>query len=81
MAYILYRDHTIVSSADYDDVTGNWKLTACVSWQSNGDQIQFLKNSPAIFSCPDDAEKAGIEYSKKWVDKKLAVYKLLVSDG
>lgn len=79
MAYILYRNHTIVSSADYDDVTGNWKLTACISWQSSGDRLQFLKNSPGIFSCPADADMAGIEYSKKWVDKKLAVYNLFVS--
>jgi hypothetical protein len=61
VAYILYRDHTIVSSADYDDLTGNWKLTACVSWQASGDRIQFLKNSPGVFSCPEDAEMAGIE--------------------
>jgi hypothetical protein len=50
VAYILYREHTIVSSAIYDDVSGKWQLTACVSWQANGDQIQFLKNSLETFA-------------------------------
>lgn len=72
MAYILYREHTIVSSAFYDDVSGKWQLTACVSWQANGDQIQFLKNSLETFAHFEEAEVAGITYSKSWVDMKLS---------
>src|SRR3954471_14760222 len=49
MAYVLYRDHTIVSSGLYDDVSGQWKLTACISWKA-----------------------AGIDYSMKWIDRKLS---------
>jgi hypothetical protein len=71
VAYIVYRDHTIVSSAVYDDVSGNWKLNACVSWQEKGDQIQFLKNSLQTFARFEEAEVAGIEYSKSWIDTKL----------
>jgi hypothetical protein len=72
VAYILYRDHTIVSSAVYDDVSGKWKLHACVSWQAKGDQIQFLKNSLETFAHFEEAEVAGIEYSKNWIDNKLS---------
>ena len=72
MAYVLYRDHTIVSSALYDDVSGEWKLNACVSWQASGDRIQFLKNPLLKFARFEEAEIAGIEYSKTWIDKKLS---------
>ena len=71
VAYIVYRDHTIVSSAVYDDVSGNWRLNACVSWQEKGDQIQFLKDSLQTFARFEEAEVAGIEYSKSWIDNKL----------
>ena len=69
MAYILYREHTIVSSGSYDDVSGKWKITACVSWQANGggDHFQFLRNLPETFLRFEDAETAGIEYSKDWL--------------
>jgi hypothetical protein len=72
MAYLLYRDHTIVTSAVYDDVSGKWKLAACVSWQASGDRIHFLKNSLQTFARVDEAETAGIEYSKNWVDNRLS---------
>ena len=46
----VYRDHTIVSSAVYDDISGEWKLNACVSWQGSGDRIQFLKDPLLTFA-------------------------------
>ena len=60
-------------SGSYDDVSGKWKITACVSWQANGggDHFQFLRNLPETFLRFEDAETAGIEYSKDWVDNKL----------
>ena len=72
MAHILYRAHTIVSSACFDEASGQWKLNAFVSWQGSGtNRIQFANNSPEIFFRFEDAEKAGVEYSKNWVDNKL----------
>ena len=61
-----------MSSAVYDDVNGGWKLNACVSWQAKGDQIHFLKNSLETFAHSEQAEMAGIEYSKSWIDNKLS---------
>jgi hypothetical protein len=72
MAYVLYRDHTIVSTAVYDVETGKWKLSACISWQASGDHIYFLRDSPEEFSRVEEAEIAGLEHSKTWVDKKLS---------
>jgi hypothetical protein len=72
MAYVRYRNYTIVSSAVYDDISGAWKLNACVSWQASGDRIQFLNNPLLTFARFEEAEIAGIEYSKTWIDNKLS---------
>lgn len=69
MAYVVYREHIIISTARYDDSSGQWKLKACVIWQGNGEErIKCLDNSPEIFSRFEDAEEAGVEHSKDWVD-------------
>ena len=61
-----------MSSAFYDEASGQWKLGARISWQGSGtDRIQFLKNSPEIFFRLEDAEGAGVEYAKNWVDNKV----------
>ena len=47
MTYFIYRDHTIVSSAVYDVVSGKWKLAASVSSQESGSsphQLHIVKN-------------------------------------
>ena len=73
MAYTVYRDHTIVSSAMCDQVSGKWKLAAFVTWPAgeSASRVQFLKSSPEVFSRFEDAVNAGIETSKCWVDNKL----------
>jgi hypothetical protein len=72
VANVHYRGHTIVSSAFYDEASGQWKLNARISWHGSGtDRIQFLKNSPEIFFRFEDAEGAGLEYAKNWVDNKV----------
>ena len=71
MAYVLYRDHTIVSTAVYDVETGKWELSACISWQASGDHFFFLRDCPERFSRVEEAEMAGLEHSKSWVDRKL----------
>jgi hypothetical protein len=44
-----------------------------VSWQATGDQIHFLKNSLETSARFQQAEMAGIEYSKKWIDNKRSL--------
>ena len=72
MAYVLYRDHTIITTAVYDVVSGMWKLAACISWQASGDRLHFVKDAPERFTRVEEAEMAGLEYSKSWVDNKLS---------
>jgi hypothetical protein len=72
MAYVIYRDHTIVSSAVYDQVSGKWKLTACITWYDSATppprRFHVITTSPELFSRFEDAEAAGLESAKNWVD-------------
>jgi hypothetical protein len=75
MADLVYRDHTIVSSAVYDDIGGKWKLTAYVSWAVDGTpprRLHFIRNMEERFARFEDAELAGIEKAKSWVDSHSA---------
>jgi len=74
VAYIHYREHSIVSAAVFDEASGQWKLGARISWQGkHSSRIQFVNDSPEVFFLFrfEDAEKAGVEYSKNWVDNKV----------
>lgn len=71
MAYVLYRDHTIVPSAVMMIQAENRNLNACVSWQVTGAESSS-SNPLKTFACVEDAETAGIEYSKIRVGNKLS---------
>jgi hypothetical protein len=72
MAYVIYQDHTIVSSALYDQVSGKWMLDAYITCDENGSlpQLYIIQTSPELFSRFEDAEAAGMEAAKDWVDLK-----------
>ena len=78
MSNVLYREHTIVSSAVHDDVGGNWKMTAYVSWaEDEGSRgLHFFRNNAERFSRSEDAEMAGMERAKNWVDRHLHLREL-----
>ena len=70
MAVVMYHHHTIVSTPVYDDNTGRWKLSASVSWPSSETArgVRFLTSSPELFLRFEDAEQAGLEAGKNWVE-------------
>ena len=72
MASVIYQDHTIVSSAVYDQVSGQWMLDAYITYDENGSlpQLYIIQTSPELFSRFEDAEAAGMESAKNWVDLK-----------
>jgi hypothetical protein len=71
MAHLVYQNHTIISAAVYDDVTGKWRLTASISWpEGPSRRLHFITDRPERFSRIEDAEKAAIEAAKNWVDSK-----------
>lgn len=72
MAQLVYQKHTIVSAAVYDEITGNWRLTAYVAWSEGPTRsLHFIRDMPERFSRVEDAEMAGMETAKKWVDSHL----------
>jgi uncharacterized protein (DUF2147 family) len=74
MAYVPYRNYTIVSSAVYDKVSGKWKAAAAISWQTTkktGSQVHIITNCQQLFSQYEDAETAGVEMGQSWVDFDL----------
>jgi hypothetical protein len=74
VAHLLYREHTIVSSASKDEITQQWLPFISISWKKeNGRlEVEFLTNSQAL--CPNfrDAEKFGLERAKDWIDRKVS---------
>jgi hypothetical protein len=74
MAHLIYQDHRIISAAVYDEITGRWRLTAYVSWlegEGPARRLHFIRNMPERFSRVEDAEMAGMEIAKNWVDSHL----------
>jgi hypothetical protein len=72
MAYEIYHDHTVVSSAIYDQVSGKWMFDAYFTCDENGrlPQLYLIPTLPELFSRFEDAEAAGMESAKNWVDLK-----------
>lgn len=73
MAHTIYHHHTIVSSPIYDDDSGRWKRYVFVSWAQSGRQprqVHVITDCLELFSRFEDAENAGVETAKNWVDSK-----------
>jgi hypothetical protein len=70
MVLINHHHHTIVSTPVYDDETGKWKLSASVTWPQIGNArgVRFLTGSPELFNRFEDAEQAGLEAGKNWIE-------------
>ena len=71
MAHIIHYHHTIESTPVYDHKSGRWKSSASVTWPQNGNArgARFLRDSPELFVRFEDAEKAGLEAGKNWVER------------
>jgi hypothetical protein len=73
MAYFVYREHTIVSSASQDEITQQWLPFISISWKKDNGRLEvhFLTNSQALCQNFRDAEKFGVERAKDWIDRKV----------
>ena len=72
MAIMIYNQRTLVSTAGFDQVSGKWKYAATVSWSEGGGitRFHFVTTSPELFDRFEDAEKAGLEAAKSWVEQE-----------
>ena len=70
MAVVIHAHHTIVSTPVCDHSTGKWKFNASVTWPDIGSAhgVRLLTNSPELFSRFEDAEQAGVEAGRNWIE-------------
>jgi hypothetical protein len=70
MATLMHHDHTILSTPVFDDDSGRWKLSVSVVWPETGSirGARFFTSSPELFRRFEDAEQAGLEAGKNWVE-------------
>jgi hypothetical protein len=71
MAIMIYHHNMVVSTACFEQVSGKWKYAATVSWSESGcvTRSHFVTTSSELFDRFEDAEKAGIEAAKNWVEQ------------
>jgi len=74
MAYRIYLEHRIVSSASKDEITQQWIPIASISWfKANGRRdVHFLTNSLALFETFREAEHYAVDRAKAWIDPKVS---------
>jgi hypothetical protein len=73
MASSLYKNHLIVSSADYFAGTSEWKPWVSISWRDNGGQhLHTIHFATERFDTPAGAERFATQSGQQWVDKRLA---------
>ncbi|HET8671539.1 MAG TPA: hypothetical protein VFM05_13190 [Candidatus Saccharimonadales bacterium] len=68
MASILYKNHLIVLSVEYEPRRFLWKPTATICWRLNRRQhFHILKN---LLKCSSsmEAEQMGLEAAQSWID-------------
>jgi hypothetical protein len=70
MARLTYSHHTILSTPVCHEHSGMWRFAASVASpemeSARGDRLFF--SSPELFIRFEDAEKAGVEAAKNWID-------------
>jgi hypothetical protein len=73
MALVIYHHHTIVSTAICEEVSGKWKYIANPHLQRHGNlarETYSIRCFAELFSRLEDAENAGLEAAKNWVEEK-----------
>jgi hypothetical protein len=71
MAHLVYREHTIISSAAQDEITQQWLPFVSTSWKNKENRTEIhLTNSHALHANFKEAESFGLDGAKEWIDRK-----------
>ena len=65
-----YNDHQIEVSVRF--VSGGWMADVVVTYNENGKSMLATLPMDQTFVTPNEAEKGGIEYAKKWIDERAS---------
>ncbi|MGH7783340.1 MAG: hypothetical protein ACREO5_05825 [Candidatus Binatia bacterium] len=60
MTSVIYKDHLILSYAEFDDATNSWSASM---------QVTLRIKEGNSFKTKEEAESAGIKVGKTWVEK------------
>ena len=73
MAYLRYKDHTILSAASIDLRTGMWTPVASISWceGDNPPSFHLLCDSVEEVLTSIAAERRGKSLAMRWVDRRI----------
>ena len=72
MASVLYKTYLIVSAADYNKETSEWKPWVSICWRDDGRQhLHTIKFVHEQFKTSEEAEKFGMNAGEMWVDGRL----------
>jgi hypothetical protein len=64
-----YKDHRIeVSVHAVGDPKAGWVSEIFVTYSEHGKNVLVTRRMNQTFATPDEAETAGIEFAKKWID-------------
>jgi hypothetical protein len=63
-----YRDHHIEVSVHAVGDPKGWSPDIFVSYSEHGISVLRTLRMDQTFGTPNEAEKAGIEFAKKWID-------------
>ena len=74
MASRLYKNYLIVSAADYNRDTLEWKPWASICWRDNGHQhLHQIRFTNDKFQTAEEAEKVAMKAGEIWIDGQLGV--------
>jgi len=69
----LYMNRVIVASAEFNQVTRQWKSIVCIFWKTDTQKLHPINDLPGIFGTESEAVAFALKAGKGWIDTQPAV--------
>jgi hypothetical protein len=63
-----YKNHQIEVSVSFASKGSGWMPEVFVTYSEKGKNVLISRRIDQTFATSDEAEQAGVEYAKKWID-------------
>jgi hypothetical protein len=75
MHHLSYRDHYIVASGSFDELTRKYYPIASISWEKKygPGHVHIIREPPDRRETRDEACNLAVELAKAWIDRKLTL--------
>jgi hypothetical protein len=67
----MYRDSTILCTAEFDEAERIWRLTVAIAWQIAEHLHWHTLTPPKCFETEEEALAEGFRLGELWIDKRL----------